>query len=260
MSGAGTSGAGRGLLVAIAAACALAGLGACGGGSEPSTSAELRVRRADLAKVATALLGAREAVAREAAAAHAAWPFIDRGLPRPPAEPERHHGKSSERERRLEAAVRKRRRVAFAHRLAATRGALATASAAGAKLPAQLVEHTGELTGAGSPVAGVYDLASGLIANSSAQVAAALSPPQGASAAARAFQRANVNTYIVSFYDGNFDLSLLGKMVAKGYQRLGGAKEFRGSLTPQQVATVVAAYSTAAEGLRPHPWQGLVSP
>jgi hypothetical protein len=248
----------RSLLVAIAAASALWGLAACGG-SQSSTGDELRARRADLAKVVGALLAARAAVARETAAAHAAWPLIDRGLPRPPAEPKRHHGARTERQRRLEAAQRARRRAEFTRRLAAAKRALAAASAAGAELPPQLVSHPEELTGAGSPIAGVYEAASGLTANSSAQVAAALSPSQDASPAARAFQRANVNTYIVSFYDGNFDMSLLGKMVQKAYERLGGAKEFGGRLTQQQLAEVEAAYSPAAAELRPHPWQGLVS-
>ena len=136
--------------------------------------------------------------------------------------------------------------------------AVDTAVARGQALPATLVAHPEELTGAGSAIAGVYELGAGLAAHGLTYVQAALAAARGGSPAARAFLRANVNTYIISVYDGNFDLSLLGKMLASAYTRLGGSKAFHGSLTPKEVAELEAAYSPAATELRPHPWQGLV--
>lgn len=248
-------------LVALLAVCSLCALSACGG-SESSSSSELQARRTDLAKVASRLLLAREALAHEVRAARVAWPLIDRGIPHAPAPAshQRHPTTRAGRARaRREAEERARRAAALASRLAATARAVQAASAAGVSLPTRLVARPDELTGAASSIAGVYELASGLIANGWPQVAAALAAHHHGSASAQAFLRMNVNTYIVSVYDGNFDLSLIGKMLQKAYARLGGKHGFRGALTPQQVAELSAAYSPAAQQLRPHPWEGLVA-
>jgi hypothetical protein len=244
----------------VTALLALSAVGGCG--STSSSNSELRARRADLAEVAHALLGTREAVAHEVAAARVAWPFVDYGISRPPSGPAHTGGRArrDSKRQRAEAALRKRRDAALARRFAAMGRALTNASAEGERLPAALVSHAEELTGAGSMIAGVYELAAGLIAHGWPQVHATVTAIRGGPRAAQVFLRANVNTYIISVYDGNFDLSLLGKMVAKAYARLGGAKEFRGSLTPGEVAEIAAAYGPGVEQLHPHPWQGLVTP
>jgi hypothetical protein len=249
---------GRRLLALVTALLALSIVDGCGGSSS-SSSSELRARRAALAEVAHALLGAREAVAREVAAARVGWPLIDHGLPSVPSAPARAKGdtRSRTRKQRAEAALRKRR-AALARRLAAIDHAVSTASADGERVPTPLLLHVEELTGAGSEIAGVYELATGLIAHGWPQVKATVRAMRRGPRATEAFLRGNVNTYIISVYDGNFDLSLLGKELAKAYKRLGGKKEFGSSLTPQEVKEVAAAYAPGVEQLHPHPWQGLV--
>jgi hypothetical protein len=248
------------LAAALLAACSLAALGACGG-SKSSTAAELQARRADLAEVAGALIAMHEAVVSEVAAARRAWPLIDRGLPRAKPEQARETGRAGvgPAARRHRAALIARRNNALRRRLATLKRAALAAAAAGQRLSPPLLVHAEELTGAGSQIAGVYELASGLVNHGWNQVAATLAADNKDSPAARAFLRANVDTYIVSAYDGNFDLSLLGKMLAQAYKRLGGAKEFGHTLTPAQVKAIERAYSPAAVRLTPHPWQGLVS-
>jgi hypothetical protein len=253
------TGATRRPLAVLMASCLLVAVAACGG-SHSSSGSELHARRADLATSAKALLATRAALAREVVAARAAWPLIDHGLPRPVPASLRPRGRASSRtaKGRRAAALRTRQSEALARRLAVMAPAVDTAVARGQALPATLVAHPEELTGAGSAIAGVYELGAGLAAHGLTYVQGALAAARGGSPAARAFLRANVNTYIISVYDGNFDLALLGKMLASAYARLGGPKAFHGSLTPKEVAEVEAAYSPAAAELRPHPWQGLV--
>jgi hypothetical protein len=136
---------------------------------------------------------------------------------------------------------------------------VSTAAVRAQQLPPTLVAHSDELTGAGSEIAGMYELGSGLIDHGWAQIEATLAAAHDQSPAAGAFLRANVDTYIISVYDGNFDLSLVGKMVEQAYKRLGGAKQFGSTLTPAEVARLARAYAPTVDKLRPHPWQRLVS-
>jgi hypothetical protein len=244
----------------LLAACSLAALGACGG-SKSSTAAELQARRAGLAEVANALIAMHGAVSREVAAARRVWPLMDHGIPRARRAQAREAGRggADPAARRRRAALVAQRNNALRRRLAALRAGALAAAVAGQRLSPPLLTHTEELTGAGSEIVGVYELASGLVSHGWNQVAATLAAGNKSSPAARVFQRANVDTYIVSVYDGNFDLSLLGKMLAQAYKRLGGAKAFGHALTPAQVAAIEHAYSPAGDRLTPHPWQGLVS-
>jgi hypothetical protein len=158
-----------------------------------------------------------------------------------------------------DAAERAARRAARAkRRYAALTGLIGKAAERAQRLPEVLVGNTDELTGPASSIAGLYALAAGLMEHSWRQVQATAAAPGHATAADVAFLKANVNTYIIGVYDSHFDLSLLGKMVAEAYKRLGSAKEFGGSLTAAQVAAVAAAYSPAAVRLHPHAWEGLV--
>jgi hypothetical protein len=219
--------------------------------------------------VAHALIAERSEVAGEVAAAHVAWPLIDRGIPHPQSPP-RHpasrgpvHSARSRRQAALrarrEAALHARREAALARKLAEMRRAVVAATARGQALSQPLIAHAEELTGAGSGIAAVYELGTGLISHGWPQVEAALQAGRRTPAQARAFLRANVNTYIVSVYDGNFDLGLLGRALERAYGHLGGRRAFGEMLTPREVAEIKAAYSPAREQLRPHPWQGLVS-
>jgi hypothetical protein len=228
----------------------LTGLAAC---ASQSSSSELQARRTDLAAVGHALIGAEEPIQEELAAARMAWPLIDRGLPRPVNAPaDSPAGRASKQANRRDIRARERTMLTLKRwvRAAATRAQL---------LPPALVVRAAELTGAGSEIAGVYELSSGLIDHGWAQIEATLAPANRDSPAARAFLRANVDTYIISVYDGNFDLSLVGKMLKQAYKRLGGAERFGRTLTPAQVADLSRAYSPTVDRLRPHPWQRLVT-
>jgi hypothetical protein len=233
------------------AAGLLSALAGCGGSG--STSAELQARRADLAEVRRSLYQVEEPIAREVAAARTAWPLIDRGLPDMElitAHAKDGHTSTAERRR---SAARLRRSTLRLRRL------VSTAAARGGGIPPALIAHADELTGAGSEIAGLYELSSGLIAHGWAQIAATLEAGSSDSQAARAFLRANVDTYIISVYDGNFDLSLIGKMAQQAYKRLGGAAAFGRALTPTQVSALTRAYSKHGVELTPHPWQRLVA-
>ncbi len=239
-------------------ACAAA-LAACGG-SQLSSTAELDARRADLAQVAHALMGVKEDVAQEVAAARLAWPLLDRGIPQ--LEASRHevaHRASDPKARRRARALLAHRERELAQRLATLKRRIAGASARAQRIYAPLVAHSEELTGAGSQIASVYELGAGLVNHGLAQIEATLDASRSDSPAARVFLRSNVNTYIISLYDGNFDISLVGKVLERAYTRLGGPKEFRKSLTPTQVAELARAYSARGVQLKPHPWEGLVT-
>jgi hypothetical protein len=237
------------IAVSLLSAGALAG---CAGSQ--STGAEVQARRTDLAQVSHSLIAIEEPIAREVAAARAAWPLIDRGLPN--AKPKPAHTNDGR-----AAATERRRSAARANRsMLRLRRLVSRAAARGGELPPALVAQAEELTGAGSEIAGLYELSSGLVAHGWAQIAATLDAAGGRdSPAARAFLRANVDTYIISVYDGNFDLSLIGKMARQAFKRLGGTAAFGRALTLAQVSALTRAYSKRADELTPHPWQHLVA-
>jgi hypothetical protein len=74
-----------------------------------------------------------------------------------------------------------------------------------------------------------------------------------ASLAQANFDRENSPLYIDAIYDGHFNLSLLGKSLTSGYEKLGGASAFGAALTQSQVDALAGAYSIAAMRLVPHP-------
>jgi hypothetical protein len=67
------------------------------------------------------------------------------------------------------------------------------------------------------------------------------------------FARESSPLYIDTIYDAHFDLSLLGKSLLSGYERLGGASAFGGALTQGQVDALAGAYSIPGVRLEPHP-------
>ncbi len=246
-----------GAVATLLAFCA-ASLAACGS-SQSVNGAELQSRRAGLAQVAQALLARQGAVAHEVAAARLAWPLLDHGIPHASAlRHESTHHAHDPRAQRRERALQARRERELKQRIAALRQLIALAAVRAQGMYAPLVAHGEEHTGAGSGIAGVYELGAGLVNHGLAQIEATLNAGKSTPPAARAFLRQNVDTYIISVYDGNFDLALLGKMLERAYERLGGPKEFRNALTRAQVAEIAHAYAPASERLEPHPWEGLV--
>jgi hypothetical protein len=206
------------LVVSLAAL--LAGCGS--GSSHTPTNAELVLERAGLVQVSHELRTLETPVRHEVSASRVAWPTISNGLP-----------------------------SALSGSL---RSAVANASTAARALPEpQFVAHPGGLTGPAAGMAGLYESYSRLASKgwrlTETGIAAIL---RGAPAAA-SFARGNSSLYIAAVYDGHFDLSLLGKSLVSGYEKLGGAAAFGAGLPPGEVTALAAVYSIPAVRLEPHP-------
>lgn len=209
------------------AACALAVTLLCGGcAATPShtpSSRELALQREQFVEVSSALSSLSGAVLAEARSARRAWPAISDGLP-----------------------------AELAPRLLST---VAAASSSAAALPVpRFAAEAGKLTGPASGVAGLYESYERLSERGWRLTEAGLATIHGAGAPrAVAFARENSPVYIDAIYDGHFNLSLIGKSLAKGYERLGGPTAFASKLTQQQIDALTRTYSSAGVRLEPHP-------
>ncbi|HEY5286686.1 MAG TPA: hypothetical protein VIJ50_06245 [Solirubrobacteraceae bacterium] len=222
------------IAVLIGAAVPIAGCGSSPS-SPAQSSRELTLERAQLEQVSKQLSALEQAVKREVAASRVAWPAIAGGLPQAPG-------------KRLRATVK-----------AANAGATALAEPL-------FLANASRLTGPASGIAGIYEnyeqlsrrgwtmteAAVQTIASAEQPAANGTSASPGAAAQA-SFERANSPLYIDIIYDGHFDLSLLGKSLASGYKKLGGAQAFGAALTQAQVNALADFYSIAAVRLEPHP-------
>ncbi|MHB8492372.1 MAG: hypothetical protein ACYDA6_09215 [Solirubrobacteraceae bacterium] len=219
-------------------ALAVGMLSACGTQHRPSAATE-RVRRADLAEVVHALTALEAPVAREVAAARAAWPLIDYGMVR----------------RHLSRAARQPEVGALSP---AGRRAIALAAQRARELPPKALANTEALTGPAAAMAGDYEYFSALVTNGWAQIDAAARVLSAGPPAARQYERTNVNTFIVAVWDGHFDLSLAAKTMRAAYESLGGAQGGQRRLRAAEAVALERAYSPTAVRLAPHPWQTLV--
>ncbi len=194
---------------------------------------------------------------REVAAARAAWPLLANGVPA----------------------------VVSPALLAATTMASARASATELPEPAFLARSR-TLTGPAAGVAGIYEsyeqlarrgwllssealttiarvgdggagAAGAGASRASAPAAGGAGARSGASTSTRqaqaSFARANSSLYISAIYDGHFNLSLLGKSLVSGYEKLGGPRAFGAALTSAEIDGLAAAYSIPGVRLEPHP-------
>ncbi len=208
------------LLLVGAAALAVAG---CGGSATPLSQEAIRLEREDLAAVARALSAAAPGVQSEVATTKLAWPLVANGLP--------------------------------ANTATITRAPIraATASAVKLKTPTLFSEHTiGSITGPGSKLAGAFRGFVLLSTRGWQMIGAAIDEIEHGSPAAARFARANVALYIESVYDAHYSLSQLGKQLLAAYEKLGGPPAFGSSLTPEEVTTLVQAYSEPSDRLYPH--------
>jgi hypothetical protein len=192
--------------------------------------------------VARALRGAEPAVQSEVSASRRAWGLISTGLPQTPSP--------------------------------ALRTAVAAADErAGALVEPRFVASARTLTGPAAGIGGIYESYERLARQgwrmTDAAVSAIASVPAtgvgntpaksgtqargGAAPAQASFARENSPLYIGAIYDGHFDLSLLGKSLLSGYERLGGATAFGRALTQGEINALAAAYSIPAVRLEPHP-------
>ncbi len=209
----------------------------CGSSSSPHTqsSSELALERAQFEQVASQLSSIKAVVEREVAASRVAWPSIASGLPETLG--------------------------------SGLRTAVSTASTRAKALPEpSFLADARKLTGPASGIAGIYEnyeqlaqrgwnlTEAALQTIASADSAATNAAAANTSATAQAsFERANSPLYIEAIYDAHFDLSLLGKSLASGYEKLGGPEAFGTALTQAQVNALTGAYSIPAVRLEPHP-------
>ena len=210
-----------------------------GCGSSPSSHAqssrELALERTQFEQVSRQLSDLKAAVKREVAASRVAWPSIAGGLPQ-----------------------------ALGSGL---RTAVSAANTRAKALPEpSFLANARKLTGPASGIAGIYENYEQLAQRgwnlteaavqtiASAGSAGTNTTAAGASAAAQAsFERANSPLYIDAIYDAHFDLSLLGKSLVSGYEKLGGPEAFGAALTQAQVNALAETYSIPAVRLEPHP-------
>ncbi len=223
--------------VAILLAGALVLLAGCGSGSSShaQSTRELALERAQFEQVSSQLSALQVAVKREVAASRVVWPSIAGGLPQA-----------------LGSGLRK---------------AVGAANARAKALPEPLfLANARKLTGPASGVAGIYEnyeqlaqrgwnlteaAVQTIVSTGSATTNATAASAN--TAAQASFERANSPLYIDAIYDGHFDLSLLGKSLASGYEKLGGPEAFGAALTQAQVNALANAYSIPATRLEPHP-------
>jgi hypothetical protein len=208
----------------------------CGSSSSSHTqsSRELTLERTQFEQVSSQLSALEAAVKREVVASRLAWPSIADGLPQ-----------------------------ALGNGL---RTAVGAANARAGALPEpSFLANASKLTGPASGIAGIYENYEQLaqrgwnLTEAAVQTIASATAPTG-SMPARAhtatqanFERANSPLYIDAIYDGHFDLSLLGKSLVSGYEKLGGPRAFGPALTQSQVNALAGAYSIPGVRLAPHP-------
>ena len=173
--------------------------------------------------MAHALQRLEETVAGEVAATKAAWPQIANGLPK--------------------------------DTTTVVRAPIQTAAGAASKLvlPALFEEaQSAALTGPAAGLAGLLRSYSFLASRGWQLVAASLDQIERGPPAAARFARANVALYIESIYDAHFSLGKIGKDLAKGYDKLGGAHMFGSALTQADVDRLARGYSEERNRLHPH--------
>ncbi len=201
----------------------LLGLGGCGAGSSDGPSVrELALERSQFVQVSAGLASAQGPVQAEVAASRGAWPSIATGVPPLPSP--------------------------------ALRGATARASTKAASIPTPpfLVEPR-SLTGPAAGVAGLYESYERLVPRSWRLVSATLDTIATGPPSAARYMQTNSSLYIDAIYDGHFNLSLVGKSLLSGYEKLGGASAFGARLPTRRLTALAAAYSIPSVRLEPHP-------
>jgi hypothetical protein len=202
---------------ALAAACALLAAGC--GSHRTDNETGLRLQREYLVAATQALDRSAGEVAAAAAATKAAWPLVLDGLPRAPG-------------------------AAAEAKIAAAANASATL-----KLPNLFTERVASgLTGPASSIAGDFRNFAALSSRGWQMIEYGLQRPGGGSAR---FARANAPLYVESIYDAQFGLSQIGKKVLDGWEKLGGAKQFGGSLPQAEVERLAKLYSEQNYELEP---------
>lgn len=209
------------LSIAFAIAFVLVGCG-----SKLHNPIEIKLERMDLVSVSKQLLHNDRAVEDELTSAHATWPYLYNGLP-------------SRITRSVEARISDSTRK----------------MAALPELP--FLRRVHDLTGPASDIGGAYEKFWSLGKAGWEMIqATVLSLRHGPASTAR-FREENLPVYIQSVYDAHYSLSLIGKDVKSGYEKLGGSEGFGAALTPIEVETIMRLYSPEVARLEPHTTEAL---
>jgi hypothetical protein len=180
------------------------------------------LERSQFVQVSSGLQAAKGAVRAEVSASRGVWPAIASGLPSAPSP--------------------------------ALRGAVAKASARASLIPApSFLAEPRSLTGPAAGIAGLYESYERLTPRSWRLVLAAVDAIVTGPPVAARYSRTNSSFYIDAIYDGHFNLSLIGKSLTAGYEKLGGASAFGARLPASRLTALAAAYSIPAVRLEPHP-------
>jgi hypothetical protein len=195
----------------------------CGSTTSYSPSSrELALQRSQFVKVSDELRGLEHAVQRELSSSRKAWPTIANGLPQT-----------------FEAGLRE---------------AVKQATTSAAALPEPpFAAKADVLTGPAAGIAGLYESYSRLTERGWRLTETGIAAIRANNPATANFERANSSLYIDAIYDAHFNLSLLGKSLISGYERLGGPRAFGATLTQNELNALATAYSIPAVRLEPHP-------
>ncbi len=196
----------------------------CGGARVALSPAELRLQREDLVAVSRGLETLKAPVAREVVPARSAWRLVASGVPaKTPAS-------------------------------ALPSVSNAASAAASIKQPQLFDEaQAASLTGPALQLASEFRSYDGLATRGWQLIGAAIAQIEHGSPAAARFARENVALYIDSVYDGHFTLAQIGKQLALGYTKLGGAAAFGRALSQAEVDALAMDYSESSDRLHPHP-------
>jgi len=182
----------------------------------------MALERSQLIRLSVGLGAAQGTIHEEVAAARGAWPAIANGLPPTPSP--------------------------------ALRANVAQASAKAAAIPAPaFLAEPRSLTGPAAGIAGLYESYERLAPRAWKLTLAGIDAIKTGPPAAAQFARTNSSFYIDAIYDAHFNLSLVGKSLLSGYEKLGGARAFGAQLPEARMAALAAAYSIPAVRLEPHP-------
>lgn len=140
------------------------------------------------------------------------------------------------------------------------RDVAAAGSRAGALPQPSFLAIARQLTGPAAGLAALYESFSRLAERGWRLTDASIASISSGSPAEARFARENSSLYIDSIYDAHFNLSLIGKSLVKGYQRLGGQGAFGAKLPQAAIDRLAAAYSIPAVRLAPHPAPSIESP
>jgi hypothetical protein len=212
-------------------------LAGCGSSSSSrvQSSRELALERGQFEQVSNQLSDLEAAVKREVATSRVAWSSIAGGLPQT-----------------LGSGLR-------------TKVSAANANARALPEPSFLADAR-KLTGPASGAAGIYanyeqlaqrgwNLTEAAVQTivSAGSATTRTTAANNSAVAQASFARTNSPLYIDALYDAHFDLSLLGKSLVSGYEKLGGQQAFGAALTQAQVDALARAYSIPTVRLEPHP-------